>query len=637
MMINDIVSGALHCEDLSISRLIAIPKGESLRPIAISECIVKLASSLAVTRCHDKLSEVLEHQHGLAVQGAETIIHATRRIFSSQKEPLFIVTLDASNAFGCVSRKAMADELYAHDELSPLWQIFYLNYGRPFPVIFDSQDKSFRGLSSSGGKQGDPCMSAAFCLALQQCLRKLVRSKNFEYFAFMDDITIIGTRSELTKQIPELIISLQSIGLSLNHKKCEVFGRKKDTSAMLASHLGFAHAQHSIKVLGAFIAEDQQLVSEALLQKVDSHKVFFNTLLDLPRPTAMKLLVLCGVPKWAFIARTHPQEATQLAHAKFDELVRDTACKILNVATLPQSAYLQQKDGGLGITAYTMIGNAAYSASVHPDSDCQAARVAVIQKSLKDTIFLDPTSKSILTASSKKHSNDWLSPSSGLTNESYCAALRFRLGCDIEKTKSTIVCECGMHSPTQHFLSHALGCTKSKRNGPTLRHSLLSSRFSDFLRNVGVTTRIEPCVEGRKRADLEIFIGSKTFLVDFTVFSSTSPSYKGTLAERTISQKEKKKKKHYGTEDLVVFTVEVCGGLSAAAESFVKFLSKEIGFDARDLFEVVGAAVQEGNGRILTYFGKLLAHLPYEAATPNGQFLQVTEEVVDEEVGEELE
>ena len=194
-----------------------------------------------------------------------------------------------------------------------------------------------------------------------------------------------------------------------------------------------------------------------------------------------------------------------------------------------------------------------------------------------------------------------------------------------------------MHSPTQHFLSHALGCTKSKRNGPTLRHSLLSSRFSDFLRNVGVTTRIEPCVEGRKRADLEIFIGSKTFLVDFTVFSSTSPSYKGTLAERTISQKEKKKKKHYGTEDLVVFTVEVCGGLSAAAESFVKFLSKEIGFDARDLFEVVGAAVQEGNGRILTYFGKLLAHLPYEAATPNGQFLQVTEEEVDEEVGEELE
>ena len=130
-IINDILSGNLGDFSLSAARLIAIPKGnDNLRPICISECVIKLAASVSLSVCTEHLNKILIRQFGLWECGAEFVVHSTRRKYTSQtaERPLFTVTIDARNAFNvCVSCRN-GKHLYSQPALCSMWNIFFYNY-----------------------------------------------------------------------------------------------------------------------------------------------------------------------------------------------------------------------------------------------------------------------------------------------------------------------------------------------------------------------------------------------------------------------------------------------------------------------------------------------------------------------------
>ena len=102
-------------------RLIAAGKpgaGLCLRPIAIGECIVKVAATLSVYEVSDYLAKKFGSlQLGLVKLGCERVAHACQEALD--KDPTTAtMTIDATNAYNTCCRFVIANELYGDPKLS---------------------------------------------------------------------------------------------------------------------------------------------------------------------------------------------------------------------------------------------------------------------------------------------------------------------------------------------------------------------------------------------------------------------------------------------------------------------------------------------------------------------------------------
>ena len=86
----------------------------TVRPIAMGECIRKLAAAMCIKCLQPKIQSYFsELQYGQSPAGTEKIIHAINYIRSIHPD-WDLVTLDCKNAFNLVSRLAIARELCSH-------------------------------------------------------------------------------------------------------------------------------------------------------------------------------------------------------------------------------------------------------------------------------------------------------------------------------------------------------------------------------------------------------------------------------------------------------------------------------------------------------------------------------------------
>ena len=598
----DIVDGTIAPKRLFSSRLIMLRKSSGgLRPICVSETVVKLATAWCVQRCSTDLNLILKHQYGLREGGAESIVHAARK---STEENMCIISLDCKNAFGSVCRSAMSKSLYSHPQLAPMFRLFYSSYGTPFSLEYTRKDQSFTHMASSGGKQGDPMMSACFALALNLILSQIEEEEDLRVWAFMDDICIATTPEIAIKLVPWLEGELMGIGLTLNKKKCEVFSMDVSQAQTISSALQFTYKENGIKILGAFLSFDHQACEDFLQDSIDSHALFFKHLSQLPKNIALEMVLKCGTPRWSYIARTHSPADAMVAHKRFDSLVKYAVMRILEISDIEELPLdflmLPQKSGGLGVALFEHIGEAAYLASRSGSGpfDSQHALTAALHAKIAASI--DSTELvHHRAACSRRHASAWLTPKEVISDKSFCAAVRFRLQVNQVAAYQHAACTCGFLCPPAEFATHLLGCTKGTTNGPTLRHSHVIATFVNFLRNNGLIARAEPQVEGLKRADVEVFVGGENFLIDFTIFNSTAPSYRKKNLVSILQSKERKKKQLYG-ESVFVFAIEVCGGFSQECLTGIKKICKLSDIDPHSLISCLSVAVQEGNGRILS-------------------------------------
>ena len=131
-----------------------------------------------------------------------------------------LVKLDFENAFNSLRRDRMLHAVYS--VLPELASYCHLAYADASTLKFGS----FSLLSQMGPQQGDPLGPLLFCLPLQPILMSCSSPVTLGY---LDDLTLGGEESIVTTDVELIERESESLGLHLNHSKCEVISRS-DTS-----------------------------------------------------------------------------------------------------------------------------------------------------------------------------------------------------------------------------------------------------------------------------------------------------------------------------------------------------------------------------------------------------------------------
>jgi hypothetical protein len=148
---------------------------------------------------------------------------------------------------------------------------------------------------------------------------------------YLDDVGIGDTVPQLIRHIRAIEQAAAAIGLHLNHKKCEIVGLDESQRQLwTASGLTFLERSCDEAVfLGSPLSPAG--VEVALSQNCSQLARVKVRLLKLSAHEAFYLLKNSfAIPRLQFLLRTAPCALSQEA-VKFDEIVRDLLCAIVNV------------------------------------------------------------------------------------------------------------------------------------------------------------------------------------------------------------------------------------------------------------------------------------------------------------------
>ena len=166
-------------------------------------------------RLHVLLAEYFSpRQLGVCVKGGcEAAVHAVRRYLQNLSPGHVIAKLDFSNAFNCICRDAMLNEVLQH--IPELYRFCRLSCEHSSVLWFGSSQIP----SSEGTQQGDPLGPLLFCLTMQPLLLSFRSELTLGY---MDDVTLGGEESAVEDDIGRITDASDKLGLHLNRDKCEV-------------------------------------------------------------------------------------------------------------------------------------------------------------------------------------------------------------------------------------------------------------------------------------------------------------------------------------------------------------------------------------------------------------------------------
>jgi len=124
-----------------------------------------------------------------------------------------IVKLDFSNAFNCIRRDLILDNIVAHTP--EIYRLVHAAYSCE-PILSFGEHQT---LSTEGAQQGDPLGSLEFCEAVQPLLTSLHSEVKI---GFMDDFTLSGDLRTVENDVLAIMDEAAETGLQLNQAKCEI-------------------------------------------------------------------------------------------------------------------------------------------------------------------------------------------------------------------------------------------------------------------------------------------------------------------------------------------------------------------------------------------------------------------------------
>ena len=370
---------------LCSARLIALRKPDctaqhlSLRPIAVGEVLRRIVSKVACGSAPGRVGQeyLRPLQCGVGVPGAaECVGQAVQRLVRhSTSMDWVIFQADIINAFNMISRQSILDEVSA--QAPPLLPWTKTCYGSHSHLVLDGVLLP----SACGVQQGDPLAPFLFSLAIHPVVRTLpVLPLNSWY---LDDGTIACTASELPNVLDHLHQGFTQLGLSLNPRKCVLWGPGLHQGNPLGDpHLPTEVASHSllssipllpyhpgtgVRVLGV-------PVEHPSTASYRSH--FLDTMVDqLERVT--HLLGLLGQPAWQyhmlvksldackffFVLRSTDTSLCRAPLSRASTVLRHALGDILGVSSVSDptwlNAQLPTRLGGIGLKDPALLVDAA--------------------------------------------------------------------------------------------------------------------------------------------------------------------------------------------------------------------------------------------------------------------------------------
>ena len=336
-----------------------------------------------------------------------------------------------------------------------------------------------------------------------------------------------------------------TIGLSLNHSKCEVIGLNSSNQELwMSTDFHFQECSlHEATLLGTPIQAAG--VDQALSNKIMDLELMMGRLSFLPAHAALYLLRnAIALPKLLYILRTSPCFVSEQLH-KYDITLRSMMSSLLNIELSNPAwnqATLPLRWGGIGVRSAHRLAPSAFLASaagatallsqillnrIMSIPDPAVDQATMTWMSLGGTVFpngaeanvqrcwdesiskavaeqlmegADERSLARLRASRAAESGAWLKaiPSSSLglnlDNSSLRIAVGLRLGCPLGLEHQ---CICG--SVVDKFGQHGLVCKRSA--GRHIRHNLLNDTILRGLQSAGVPSLREP--PGLSRSDFK--------------------------------------------------------------------------------------------------------------------------------------
>ncbi|CAI7752858.1 unnamed protein product [Closterium sp. NIES-53] len=219
-LVNTILGGNLPASVanlLTASRLIALAKpGGGARPIAIGECLTRLAAKAALSAMGEATRDFfLPLQYGVAVpSGAKTVIHAARAYLDVHPTSM-VLQADIANVFNSVSRHAIATVLQ-DPALSPVLPFVKLTYGNPSQLLLDV---------------------------------------NFNSEPLRNNVTLLGNAADTVAEFNHFTSNLTQWGLAHNPCKCAAWSRTAAEIDQLPPGVPFS--QDGVQLLGSFVGPDR--------------------------------------------------------------------------------------------------------------------------------------------------------------------------------------------------------------------------------------------------------------------------------------------------------------------------------------------------------------------------------------------
>ena len=487
--------------------------------------------------------------------------------------------------------------------------------------------------SQRGTQQGDPCASAAFCIALNRLTQSLSSILNAW---FLDDGIIGDEFDKILLDIEKVVAFFNESGLSLNTAKCEVFFLSTPPEAQAEMMRKLNQILPGIKVidassfqlLGAPILDDY--LTEMLSDSLEKVKTICERLALMDIHPALRVL-RCSTssPKFLHFLRTSPTFLQNNVLIEIDNFYRRTLEKITNNKLNDRSwtqASLPLASAGLGIRKLVDLAKPAYFSSVHQSMELsnrileksglstlnarftelvdqypsELTPVSIESKMSQNSwdslrveaiysqmlLSSEPIERARLIASSTKPSSKWLQavPSHQLglllNNDAARIAVALRLGNDICE-EHTCVCGETVHRNGLHGLS----CNKTK--GKYIRHTDMNKLFGMAFTSAGFPVDLEPYGLSRrngKRPDgLTSYPWSngKSLTWDVTVVDTMAASYLNLTSIKSgaaADQAERAKHNEYiDIKNQYHFTplaFETFGSIGPETQVFLKKLGK---------------------------------------------------------------
>jgi hypothetical protein len=654
--VNSLLDGKC-CSDVTPilfgGKLIALEKKSGgIRPIAIGYTWRRIAAKCANSYATSLLRNYFQPtQLGVGTPGGcEAAVHATRRFVESMPDDYCVVKLDFSNAFNSLHRDVMLEAVL--EKVPGIYKFCYLSYNKPSELVYSGHTI----YSKEGPQQGDPLGPLLFCGTINKLLLSLVCKLKL---AYMDDVTLGGSESQVANDVEVIRRKGNDIGLQLNEKKCEFISKSaisKDPVFAKFNHLSVEEADLLGAPLTVGIAMDA-----ALSRRCEDLARAATRLSSIAAHDALVLLKASfSAPKLMHTMRAAPCSG-HVALQKFDELLRECVCAITNTDLTDVQwiqASLPVKNGGLGVRRVSSLAPSAFLASAAGTrglqdmilSNCDASEDSAVNNVLdqwtiahgmpdalppagslsakqhewdKPSIAADIArlnaslpdrrNQARLLAVSAPHSSDWLHalPISScglrLDDEAIRVAVGLRLGTKLCEPHQ---CRCGALVCPQG--THGLACRRSA--GRTSRHFAINDLIWRALIRADVPAVKEPVgllrTDGKRPDGLTQipWQGGRCLTWDVTVTDTLAESYlattsvsAGSAAESAANRKEQKYHILSETYSFVPLAFETFGPINFKGNSFLCDLGHRLAAHSGDkretafLFQRLSMTIQRYN------------------------------------------